>query len=528
MEKKLFRLVTFICLLPFSLSAQLTDVSVKYANTIKSEDLRKHLEVIASDAYEGRETGEKGQKMAADYISKFFKKIGLKGPNSASNPYLQPFKLYKNYWDKVSMVTKNDSLKFLEDFFVYGNFSIAQNNMSLVFAGYGIDETIYSDYEGLDVKGKAVVVLMGEPTDNETGNYLLSGNDQPSMQSNVNYKIQKAGEMGASALIFVYDTETAFNNRLSVYKPYLVNPSLSPEKHSSSSGSLGVFFTGPKSVTKLFGISTKKYEKLVDKLSDSGKNILGKKTFVANITAEQAAVEVTTENVLGYMEGTDLKEELLVVTAHYDHIGKSGDEINNGADDDGSGTVTVLEIAEAFTKAKADSIFSRRSILFMTVTGEEKGLLGSAYYSDNPVFPLNTTIANLNIDMVGRVDEKHARNPNYIYVIGSDMLSTELHRMHEDIAKKYAPEVELDYQFNAKDDPNRFYYRSDHYNFAKHGIPVIFYFNGTHEDYHKPTDTIEKINFDKMENIGKLIFHTAWELANRNSKPVVDKLSTDE
>ncbi len=226
------------------------------------------------------------------------------------------------------------------------------------------------------------------------------------------------------------------------------------------------------------------------------------------------------ENVLGFIKGTDLKDEILIITAHYDHLGKKGSSIYNGADDNASGTSAILEIAEAFMKAKKDSIGPRRSILIMAVSGEEKGLLGSKYYTENPIYPLEKTIANLNVDMIGRVDKFHENN-DYVYLIGSDRLSTELHNISEEVNRKYF-NLELDYTFNDKDDPNRYYYRSDHYNFAKNNIPVIFYFNGVHEDYHKPTDTVEKIDFEKIQKITRLIFLTAWELANRNERPAIN------
>jgi len=223
------------------------------------------------------------------------------------------------------------------------------------------------------------------------------------------------------------------------------------------------------------------------------------------------------ENVLGFIEGSDAarKDEVVIITAHYDHLGTRGDAVYNGADDNGSGTSTVLEIAEAFAKAKEAGEGPRRSVLCMLVSGEEKGLLGSRYYSENPVFPLESTVANVNVDMVGRVDEAHADDPNYIYVIGADRLSSELHEINETANQTYT-QLELDYTYNEKDDPNRYYYRSDHYNFAKYGIPVIFYFSGVHEDYHQPSDTPEKLNYERMSEIGQLIFYTAWELANRD------------
>jgi len=227
------------------------------------------------------------------------------------------------------------------------------------------------------------------------------------------------------------------------------------------------------------------------------------------------------ENIIGFIEGSDLKDEIVVITAHYDHLGVKEDTlIYNGADDNGSGTSAIMEIAQAFMLAKKEGNGPRRSVLIMPVSGEEKGLLGSKYYTDNPIYPLENTIANLNVDMIGRIDQNHD-NPDYVYLIGSDRLSSELHQISEDINKQYF-NLELDYTFNAEDDPNRYYYRSDHYNFAKNNIPVIFYFNGIHEDYHKPTDTVEKINFEKIQKISRYIFLTAWELANRDERPRLD------
>ena len=234
-----------------------------------------------------------------------------------------------------------------------------------------------------------------------------------------------------------------------------------------------------------------------------------KRIFKANQT-------IRGENVLGYIEGGDLKDELLIITAHYDHLGKHDSLIFNGADDDASGVSAALEIAEAFMLAKKEGNGPRRSILIMPVSGEEKGLLGSRYYTDNPIYPLESTVANLNIDMIGRLDDWHD-NGNYVYLIGSDRLSYDLHDLNEKINNEYIG-IDLDYRFNDKDDPNRYYYRSDHYNFAKNNIPVIFYFNGVHEDYHKPSDTIEKLDFDKINTITKLIFLTAWEIANRDDR----------
>ncbi|CAL2095405.1 M28 family metallopeptidase [Tenacibaculum sp. 190524A02b] len=227
------------------------------------------------------------------------------------------------------------------------------------------------------------------------------------------------------------------------------------------------------------------------------------------------------ENVVAFIKGTEKPDEIVVISAHLDHEGVKNGKIYNGADDDGSGTVAILEIAEAFKKASDAGKGPKRSILFLHVTGEEKGLLGSKYYTENPIFPLANTVTDLNIDMIGRIDERHKGNPNYIYLIGSDKLSTELHNLSETINTKYT-NINLDYKYNDDNDPNRFYYRSDHYNFAKHNIPIIFYFNGTHADYHQPSDTPDKINYELLELRTRLVFHTAWEVANRANRIKLD------
>ncbi|MGB3590404.1 MAG: M28 family metallopeptidase [Nonlabens sp.] len=230
--------------------------------------------------------------------------------------------------------------------------------------------------------------------------------------------------------------------------------------------------------------------------------------------------DVTSENVLAFIEGSEFPEEVLVLSAHLDHVGMNKGKVYNGADDDGSGTIALLEIAEAFKKAKDDGYGPKRSILFLHVTGEEIGLKGSKYYTNNPIYDLDKTIANLNVDMIGRIDPDQVDSPDYVYLIGTNMLSDELHEMSEAANKKYV-NIRLDYTYNGKDDPNRFYYRSDHYNFAKNDIPVIFYFNGTHEDYHKPTDTPDKIEYALYTRRVKLIFATAWEVANADSRPAL-------
>jgi hypothetical protein len=228
------------------------------------------------------------------------------------------------------------------------------------------------------------------------------------------------------------------------------------------------------------------------------------------------------ENIWSFIKGSEKPEEIVVISAHYDHVGVKNGQIFNGADDDGSGTVALLEIAAAFQEAVKKGKTPKRSILFLHVTGEEHGLHGSRYYSENPLFPLKNTVADINIDMVGRRDTLHKETNNYIYVIGSDRLSTELHSINEEMNTKYT-KLKLDYKYNDRKDPERIYYRSDHYNFAKHGIPSIFFFNGIHEDYHKESDTPDKIEYDALAKRAQLAFALAWELANRSEKIKVDR-----
>lgn len=219
------------------------------------------------------------------------------------------------------------------------------------------------------------------------------------------------------------------------------------------------------------------------------------------------------QNIIAYIEGSEFPDEYIYISAHSDHEGVIDGEIYNGADDNGSGTAAVLEMAEAFKKAAENGHRPKRSIVFLHVTAEEVGLHGSRYYTNNPIFPIENTITTLNIDMIGRVDDRHTDNENYIYVIGADRMSTELDFVIQEANSEFV-NLELDYKYNDDRDPNRYYYRSDHYNFAIKGVPVVFFFNGEHEDYTKPTDTADKINYPLLLKRTKLIFATAWYLAN--------------
>ena len=497
-------------------------IAIKYASTIQESDLKKHLNILASDEYEGRETGKKGQKLAEKYLVKQFKSYGLPPVVDNNSSFLQVFELREEKWGDLNLTIAGKNYQHLKDFYAFGRYNTISDleQDKIIFLGYGIESDNYNDYENADVKGKVIMIFSGEPVDKK-GNSLITGSKQlSSWSTNMRKKITHSLEKNVKAVIIV---DEEFESHITTFSKYITHPSvrLASDKEKQQEETFGYAYISPEVAKDIFEGKKKSMEKIRKKISKK------KEPFNTTIDKKirfdfnRISTPLLGSNVLGYVEGTDLKDELVVITAHYDHIGKEDSLIFNGADDDASGTVTVLEIAEAFAKAKREGNGPRRSILCMPVSGEEKGLLGSSYYSDNPVFPIDKTVANLNIDMIGRIDEKHKDKPNYVYIIGSNMLSTELHKINEEANETYT-NIYLDYAYNKKDDPNRFYYRSDHYNFAKHNIPVIFYFNGTHEDYHQHTDTVEKINYNILEKRGKLIFHTAWKLANRDKRIVVD------
>lgn len=493
----------------------------QFGQTITSEELQQHLQIIASDKFEGRETGKKGQKMAAGYIAGIFKSEELP-PVVGDTSYFQSFPVVEVSWDDPYIEVENEKYNFLQDFYTLTDLADPSeiDFNEVIFAGYGIESDGYNDYQGLDVEGKVVMALAGEPM-TEDSLYLVTGTKKPSrfstdFNAGVRAKRQMAAAHGARALLIV---DHHFEDNLRRYMLYARMPMTKLIVAEEDEPKVDVAFISPV-LAKAF-LGKKDLSSVKKRMARKEKPYTFRIKKDGELAFKQHVNRMTSENVLGYLEGSDLKDELIIITSHYDHIGIKDGQINNGADDDGSGTVAVLELAEAFAEAKEAGYGPRRSILFMTVSGEEKGLFGSEYYTEHPVFPLSSTVANLNIDMIGRVDAAHEEDSAYVYVIGSDRLSTELHQINETANEVYT-HLDLDYTYNAADDPNRFYYRSDHYNFAKHGIPIIFYFNGVHPDYHQPTDTVEKIEFDLLAKRAKLVFYTAWQLANQDHRIEVD------
>lgn len=497
-----------------------------FAATIKPEDLKALLSVLASDSLQGRETGEKGQRMAAEFIGQQFKAAGI--PAKADrNSYYQKVMLRNESWTDLGLTVGEKEFKNRADFYVYPAYNADVAKVSVkevVFVGFGIEEAKYNDYEKMDVKGKAVIFYDGEPLAAD-GKSLITGHEFRSNWSlDWRKKVQLAKQKGAT-LVFIIDPKIDENlkkNRklISTYGWKAVGT----DTDTKATDMVNSMFISPAAAQAILGDKAEKVEQELADLKNGGKfkPVKVKAKIDARFDKESKSLEGS--NVLAVIEGSDevLKKEFVFVTAHYDHLGMADSTvIYHGADDNGSGTSAVIEIARAFQEAKNKGVGPKRTVVCMLVSGEEKGLLGSQYYTEFPIFPLDRTVVDINIDMVGRHDDRHAGNPNYVYVIGSDRMSTELHDISE-MQNEEHTKLELDYKYNAKDDPNRFYERSDHYNFAEKGIPAIFYFNGTHPDYHRPTDTVDKIDFEALSKRAQLAFYTAWEIAHRPKRLLVN------
>tara|TARA_B100001109_G_scaffold255434_1_gene258421 strand:- start:12812 stop:14314 length:1503 start_codon:yes stop_codon:yes gene_type:complete len=480
----------------FSYAQEFDSTAWRFAQTIQSKDISKHLRIIASDEFEGRATGKKGQKMAKKYLINQFKRAGIQDYKNLN--YEQRFELVEQENTGLTIKIENVEYQLNKDFLF--NPAIVDNrelNTELVFVGFGIPEDNYNSYANIDVQNKVVFLLDGQAS-------KLKTEKEWALRDKVDW-CKKNGALG----VFVNDSKVKV--MLEKYEHYFTKPKMKLAEEANDS-----FFT------------VKMTDEMTDQLLNIGgidlnkikkKGIKEKDRFTTDLTISinKPTHTLFGENVIAFIPGTEKKEEVIVLTAHYDHLGKEDSVVYNGADDDGTGTVALIEIAEAFQEAVKNGFRPKRSILIMPVSGEEKGLLGSKYYTNNPIFPLENTVANLNIDMIGRYDEAHKKDSNYVYLIGSDKLSQDLHEVSEMVNSTYT-QFNLDYTFNDEKDPNRFYYRSDHYNFAKNNVPVIFYFSGVHEDYHKETDTVDKIDFDKTARIARLVFLTAWQLANSEER----------
>ncbi|PWS27604.1 peptidase [Pedobacter yonginense] len=506
--------------------------AIRFSKAINPIDGRKHLSILASDEYEGRETGTKGAWMAADYIRNYFKSIGLKGP--VNGDYFQKIDL-ANYSVSESMFTINGQPKqAYKDFVILSN-SVGLNGFTfsandVVFVGYGLTKDGYNDFDGINVEGKVVMMFAaGDPT--------AKAGDKTDRRQAMMARAKKMSYLAqgkAKAVILIDPTldnitearKASYTAGSNVMK---TAENIERMKKQNPFTSISISTATANEILKTANTSVDAVQK---KIAETMKPASQTLSVAISASAMKKETPVRCENVLGFLEGTDpvLKKEVLVLTGHYDHIGitpdvEGPDKINNGADDDGSGTTGVLLMAKAFSDAKKAGKGPKRSILFMTVVGEEKGLWGSEWYSEHPVFPVENTIADLNTDMIGRVGEEYLGKPdsaNYIYSVGSKMLSSDLATLQDRVNATYT-KMKLDFKYDDPNDTERIYYRSDHYNFAKLGIPIIFYYDGMlQQDYHRPGDEVSKINFELLAKRAHLTYYIGWELANQAKRPVVD------
>ncbi|MGC2237450.1 MAG: M20/M25/M40 family metallo-hydrolase [Pyrinomonadaceae bacterium] len=504
----------------------------KFGNTdgITSQQLKNYLEFIASDELEGRDTPSRGLDIAAMYIADHLKAWGIK-PAGDSGSYFQKFPLKRSKIDAQNMRLElnGQNFNYAEDFFS----SLTQSNVpasNLVYVGHGwvIKSKNINAYQGIDVKDKIIIVVNSLPK-GVTPNDLQGkpGDDwfSPSLYAQAN---------GAKAVIAFGSFNDLANWQATRWRQTergavnFGNPQnqITVPTITASPRLMNAIFQGEKSSGG--NIFTKGIQQ------DFVEPFELKPTKKISLNVSLKSDTVYTQNVVGILEGSDpvLKNEYVAVGAHYDHVGTNpfaagDDKIWNGADDDGSGTVSVLSMAEAFSKGAQRP---KRSILFIWHAGEEKGLWGSEYFTDNPTVPISSIITELNIDMIGRyqnpgdedVRNKQLPKQGEVFLIGSRMMSTELGEISDATNKSFL-NLSFNFKYDDPNDPEQFFYRSDHFNYARKGVPIIFYMDGSHADYHQPSDSVEKINFEQMEKVARTIMATGWELANRATRPTVDK-----
>jgi hypothetical protein len=487
---------------------------------IKANDLKILLDSLCSPTFQGRETGQEGQKLAGNYIAKQFSDLGLpkKGDN---NTYFQNIQLQNQSWTDLGLKIKGNELKNRVDYFVYPSAAPDLPKLMVknaVFVGYGVEEGSYNDYKGVSVKGKAVVFYNGEPMGKNDFSLITGNTNRSKWSLDWKRKVNLAKEKGATAVFIIEPKieETVKKNRKNLstwgWTPFAVETA-SP---ATTGADIPCIFISTNTFLAMVGKKAAKIDKAFDALYQGEKFSPIKFKTKTEVRLDKEVNLLKGTNVVGFIEGSDpeMKKDFILITAHYDHLGLHDNEIYYGADDNASGTSSVIEIARAFTEAKKAGLGPKRTVVCMLVSGEEKGLLGSQFYTEFPLFPLDQTILDINIDMVGRVDKEHKNDANYIYVIGGARTSIELDSITKAMNDRFT-KLKLDYTYNDPIEPNHYFERSDHYNFVMKGVPATFFFNGVHDDYHKPTDTKEKIDFNACAKRAQLAFYTAFEIANR-------------
>ena len=516
-----------------------------YSEMITPEFLQQHLEVIAHDSLQGRATGTEGLKKAADYLADYYQELGLE-PMGDDGSYFQPYRLNADYTDSLLY----DTYKIEGEDLVLIDHTVESANSQgdyirlfggtrslagdVVFAGFGLNDPEHEVYhlDGIDLEEKWVLMFENIP-------YVVNGDTLISTDITSNSRIQTIlGERDAAGILLISDyTQEEFDDLAGVSSSLMSKPSSMSLAYRSNGRSSNRVYKGinqisPEMAARMLGLEEgESLESFRQNLIDDMHAFRAKETgYYLEYTPFEGPGYIETKNVIAYLEGGDpvLKDEVLVIMAHYDHIGitqpnENGDAINNGADDNGSGTATLMAIANAFQEAAEDGYRPDRSILFLHVSGEENGLLGSRYYSDHPVIPIERTVANFNTDMVGRSDPENveAGDTDYVYLIGGEIISSELDSLVQSGNRK-SVSMRLDRKYNDLEDPNQFYRRSDHWNFGRLNVPFVFFFTGVHEDYHRPSDHSDQIDYQKLSRVARLIYTSSIEVTNYDGRPAVD------
>ncbi|WP_445664003.1 M28 family peptidase [Fodinibius sp. AD559] len=521
-----------------------TEQLLAFQQEISADYLKPRLTAFAHDSMKGRETGTPSEKVAAEYLADEYKQLGLK-PVGDNGSYFQDFELSASKSDSIifEVYKKDDSARERIDR------SVASSNQTahfarlfggtdtlrgpIIFAGFGINdqERGVAHLDSVDLKDKWVMVFQKLPK-------VVDGDTLINPKIDARARFQMIMDRGAAGILTIPAQEdqefevVAQKMQGSFGEIGRMSLAYRDKSGGSSSGRRGYNLIKPELAAKLLGLNsveelTDHRQKLIDNITDFQAKELG---YELTQIPHSSKETINSRNVLAFFEGADpkLKDEVVVLTSHYDHVGigepdSTGDRIYNGADDDGSGTIGLLNIAKAFAEAEKNGIKPRRSILFLNVSAEEKGLLGSRYYSDHPVFPMEKTVANLNTDMIGRIDSTHKSEgiEKYAYIIGAELISSDLDSLIK-VANKQSGQIKLNKRYNDLNDPQQFYRRSDHWHFGRKQVPFAFFFSGVHEDYHRPSDEVHKIRFEKMASILRTMYATTVMIANADNPPAVD------
>lgn len=520
------------------------DEYMPYSNQITPDYLRSHLEIFASDSLMGRNTGTEGETMAAQYLISHYKEMGIEP--MGTDGYLQPFILNAEQTDSLvyNVFTVEDGDTLSQHRSVVANGSPGEFirlfggaspvNSEIIFGGFGVNDPQrgVNHVDPEQMKGKWVLLFADYPT-------VVDGDTLISPEINNNARIGNLFGMAdvGGVLVVSANENSEFNRAAEVNAKLIDQPANMRLQYLDSTQSQGGF---PKSYTQvspdlaadILGLeSTRELFTLRKEVADNITEFTPEPTgFHLDYTPYSGTVDVQGENVIAYIEGSDpqLKDEVVVLMGHYDHIGLSmpddtGDMINNGADDNGSGSMALLTIAEALQEAKNNGVGLDRSVLILHVSAEEKGLLGSRYYSDHPVIPIEQTVTAFNTDMIGRSDPENveAGTTDYVYLIGGEIISSGLDSLVSS-ANDETVQMRLDRKYNDLTDSNQFYRRSDHWNFGRLNVPFVFFFTGVHEDYHRPSDEVDKIEFEKYSRLVRMIYASTVKVANFDGRPQVD------